>query len=78
MPLKVGSGIIDEWIWNTDDIRSHASNAALIGERISRNFKKNKNIRCFNLFKISDFIVANRVIFLKQYYRQVVPRNNSV
>lgn len=47
-PLKARSPAIDEWIRRMADIGSHSYDAALIGEIISRNFKRNQNVRCFN------------------------------
>lgn len=42
---------IDEWTTNTADIGSHVYDATLLGEVISKSFKKNQNARCFNCGK---------------------------
>lgn len=47
--LKVRSALIGEGIWNMAYIVSHAYDAALVGEVISINFKKNKNARFLKL-----------------------------
>lgn len=50
-PFKARLTPINEWIRNIADIGSHAYVAVLI-EVISRNFKKNKNLRCSNCGKL--------------------------
>lgn len=47
-PLKARSAPIDEWIRNTADVGSYVYDATLTGEIVSKSFKKNKNVRCFN------------------------------
>lgn len=48
MPLKARSAPIDEWIRDMADTGSEAYDATLIRETISKHFKKNENVRCFN------------------------------
>ena len=50
-PLKTRSEPIDEWIRNMADIDSHSYYATLIGEVISKRFKKKQNVRCFHCGK---------------------------
>lgn len=67
-PLKVGSAPKDEWIRNMADTGSHGYDATPIGELISKSFKKNHNVRCFNCDKPGH---------LKRNCRHCVPRNNA-
>lgn len=56
-----------ERISKTDDIGSHIYGANLLGEVLSKTFKKNKNGRCFNCGKQGH---------LKRYCRHGNCRNN--
>ena len=47
-PLNARSAQIHEWIRNTADMASHVHDATLTEEVISKSFKKNQNVRCFN------------------------------
>lgn len=49
--LKARPTPIDEWIRSMVDIASHAYDATLIGEVISKRFKKKQNVRCFHCGK---------------------------
>ena len=44
-PLKARSAAMDEWIRNTDDIEFHTCDPTLIGEVISKGFKRRQTVR---------------------------------
>lgn len=67
-PLKARSSPIDEWIIDMGDNGSHVYDATtLIRKVISKSFKKNQNVWCFNCGKQGH---------LRRDYRQDIPRNN--
>ena len=50
-PLKARSAPLEEWIRDTNNIKSYDHDDAWVGEEISRGLRKNRNTKCFNCGK---------------------------